>query len=304
MRITTLTTGFFLLTAAALNACGSDKQGGTGVPQSDSGADGATGSGGAGGSGGTGSGGAGGADAGTGGTGGMGASAGGMGGMDASAGGMGGTDASAGGMAGMDASSTGGTGGADARSPEQTGRACETVSDCFPNVDHDSLSGPVECLDRVEGGYCTHECDTDGDCCAVSGECQTSFRQVCAPFESAGKKYCFLSCELDDIRAALDGGADAAAYTAPDGAPLDLQATFCAVEAHESFACRSSGGGKENRKVCVPGGAPGGQPDGGVPEGGIAIDAGPDAADGSTMPDSAMDSGADGAPADAADGGG
>jgi hypothetical protein len=46
---------------------------------------------------------------------------------------------------------------------------------------------------------------------------------------------CFLSCEADDI---------------PDD--RDEQ-QYCQDEASRDFICRSSGGGSQNRKVCVPG---------------------------------------------------
>jgi hypothetical protein len=44
---------------------------------------------------------------------------------------------------------------------------------------------------------------------------------------------CFLSCEADVI-----GNLD--------------EATYCHDFAHVDFGCRSSGGGVQNRKVCVP----------------------------------------------------
>lgn len=128
-------------------------------------------------------------------------------------------------------------------SPEQTGKSCEVVDDCYPDVDHEALSGAVQCLDRVRDGYCTHLCETDADCCAADGECETDLRQVCSPFESTGQKMCFLSCEGDDLRNA-DGGVSTG---------IDEQ-EFCQREASTDFICRSSGGGSENRKVCVPGG--------------------------------------------------
>src|SRR5690606_27500335 len=83
--------------------------------------------------------------------------------------------------------------------------------------------------------------------------CATDLKQVCSPFTSTGSKYCFLSCEDEDLRAA-DGGL-------PDGAVLDAD-EYCKREAHPDFICRSTGGGAENRRVCVPGGAGG---DGGPP---------------------------------------
>jgi hypothetical protein len=126
--------------------------------------------------------------------------------------------------------------------PEQTGSSCASAAACYPNVDGDAgtdagaLRGTILCLDRVPGGYCTHTCQTDSDCCAVPGECKTGFPQVCSPFESTGQKICFLSCESTVI-AVADGG--------------DAK-SFCASNANSAFSCRSSGGGSQNRKVCVP----------------------------------------------------
>ena len=119
-------------------------------------------------------------------------------------------------------------------SPEQTGSACTSAAACFPDVaDAGSLRGAPLCRDRVTGGYCTHTCTTDADCCAVPGECRSGFPQVCAPFESTGQMMCFLSCE----KAIIDGG---------DGA------SYCAGNGNSAFSCKSSGGGGANRKVCVP----------------------------------------------------
>ena len=129
-------------------------------------------------------------------------------------------------------------GGDEAPPPggEQTGQSCTSAAQCFPDT-HDAAlqGGPAVCMDRVPNGYCTHICTTDADCCAVPGECRTGYRQVCAPFESTNMKYCFLSCE------AVPG----------DSGVTDTDA-FCAAYAHAGFGCRSTGGGSENRKVCVP----------------------------------------------------
>lgn len=146
----------------------------------------------------------------------------------AAAGGSSGAVGSAGSSAGSS------TGGSAATRPEQTGATCKVAGDCYPGLDQTKLSAPAVCLDRVREGYCTHGCSADADCCAAEGECKTSFKQVCSPFESTGNKTCFLSCEGADT-----GGAD--------------EATYCQKNASFSFICRSSGGGKENRKVCVPG---------------------------------------------------
>lgn len=108
------------------------------------------------------------------------------------------------------------------------GSSCSKAAQCYTTI-RGQLQGAALCLDRVQGGYCTHECTTDADCCAVPGECPNQRAQVCAPFESTGQRLCFLSCE---------GQADGDAY--------------CGRYAHVGFGCRSSGGGAQNRKVCVP----------------------------------------------------
>jgi hypothetical protein len=128
------------------------------------------------------------------------------------------------------------------RPDEATGSVCTTADECFPDVvDRSMLAGEPLCLDRVRDGYCTHECEADDDCCAATGECRSNLTQVCSPFESTDTKMCFLSCEDEDVRATLDGGV-----------ALDEQ-DFCQREASPDFICRSSGGGSQNRKVCVPG---------------------------------------------------
>jgi hypothetical protein len=119
---------------------------------------------------------------------------------------------------------------------EHTGQSCDKPEVCYPEAKQ-PLKGTAVCLDRVMGGYCTHTCQTDADCCAVEGECKSGYPQVCSPFESTGAKYCFLSCE--------------AAVVTPTGKD---ESAYCHEFAHQAFNCRSSGGGSENRKVCVPGG--------------------------------------------------
>lgn len=126
---------------------------------------------------------------------------------------------------------SGGTGGR----PDNTGSACETPSDCYPGVTEGGvIQGEVQCLDRVDEGYCTHLCTSDADCCAVDGECADGTSQVCSPFESTGLMMCFISCEPDQL-----GGLD--------------ENTYCHDNASRDFICRSSGGGANNRKICVPG---------------------------------------------------
>jgi hypothetical protein len=120
---------------------------------------------------------------------------------------------------------------------QDTGEACSVPDDCYEDVtdeNRDMIAGEIECLQNVEGGYCTHQCETDDDCCTVDGECDRDHRVICSPFENeSGIKRCFLACEAEDIG--------------------DLEETeFCQEFADEDFGCRSSGGGVENRKVCVP----------------------------------------------------
>ena len=111
------------------------------------------------------------------------------------------------------------------------GSACDVPSDCYPDADLDEIQGDVMCLDRVPGGYCTHTCATDADCCAAQGECDGR-PQLCAPFESTGVMMCFLSCEAADV-----GQED------PEG--------YCDAYASPEFSCRSTGGGAQNRKICA-----------------------------------------------------
>ena len=137
------------------------------------------------------------------------------------------------------------------RGYENTGQACASPSECYPNVDPADLGGDVQCMDRVTDGYCTHLCTTDADCCAIDGECDTDLAQVCGPFESTGQNFCFLSCEDADV---AEGKRLSASdeYIPPAGA--DDATEFCRRWAGIEFVCRSTGGGRDNRKVCVPGG--------------------------------------------------
>jgi len=111
------------------------------------------------------------------------------------------------------------------------GAACGEALDCYTDVDPEEIQGEVMCLDRVAGGYCTHTCTRDTDCCAAQGECDGR-PQVCAPFEDTGLMMCFLGCGDADI-----GEGD------PDG--------YCHEYASPEFSCRSTGGGANNRKVCA-----------------------------------------------------
>jgi hypothetical protein len=123
-----------------------------------------------------------------------------------------------------------------ASGPINTGQSCTTAAECFGGVDGGAIIGTAICLDKVPGGYCTHSCTADTDCCAVPGECPSGQPEVCGPFESTGQMDCFLSCEDAVLKGT--GYTDSSAY--------------CAHYASPTFICRSTGGGSNNRKVCVP----------------------------------------------------
>jgi hypothetical protein len=142
------------------------------------------------------------------------------------------------------------------RGVELTGQECKVASECYPGIDggadSGALKGEVICIDKVTNGYCTHKCTQDSDCCAVPGECKTGLVQVCGPFTSTGINQCFLSCEEEDIAKAIaaqgnDGGFDGG--TIDGGSREDA---YCKAYASAAFGCRSTGGGKTNRKVCLP----------------------------------------------------
>lgn len=142
------------------------------------------------------------------------------------------------------------------RGVENTGQECTNVSQCYPGVDGGAdgggITGTVVCLTKVTNGYCTHTCNDDSDCCKAPGECKTGLKQVCAPLENQPEKYCFLSCEDADVTAGIaaqsaDGGYDGGAV---DGSTRED--AYCHAYASTGLGCRSTGGGKQNRKVCLP----------------------------------------------------
>ncbi len=120
-----------------------------------------------------------------------------------------------------------------------TGQTCTTAEQCYPGIDAATLKGGVAvCMTQFTNGYCTHLCATDADCCGISGECPSGYPEVCGPFESTNEMYCFLSCEANDVGAA----------------GLSDGTTYCQSYANRDFICRSTGGGAQNRKVCLPNG--------------------------------------------------
>jgi hypothetical protein len=148
-----------------------------------------------------------------------------------------------------------GAGGIGERSGEPAGATCTQPSQCYPGVDGGSdaglIQGQVTCLTKIPNGYCTHVCTQDTNCCAAPGECRTSVKQVCSPLENQPEKYCFLSCDDADIARAIAANGDAGYY---DGGVADggVGDAYCKSFAGTSTTCRSSGGGSERRKVCIP----------------------------------------------------
>jgi hypothetical protein len=121
---------------------------------------------------------------------------------------------------------------------EHVGTPCTMASECYPDVsDKSKIMGAVTCLTQYPGGYCTHICTADTDCCATPGECKTGFKQVCSSFENQPTTYCFLSCDPADIAASPNEG-----VTDPTA--------YCQKFAGSTLTCRSTGGGTLNRRFC------------------------------------------------------
>lgn len=149
-------------------------------------------------------------------------------------------------------SSSGGVVDAGPRGVEPAGQACTAATQCCTGLDGGAVVGTVTCLDKVPNGYCTHTCTQDSDCCATPGECRIGIKQVCSPFTNdSSTKDCFVSCEDADIRAGITASADAGGY---DGGAADggVENAYCLAYASVYATCRSSGGGNQNRKVCIP----------------------------------------------------
>jgi hypothetical protein len=72
-----------------------------------------------------------------------------------------------------------GCGDSSSAAPPQVGSSCETAVQCYDGLDAGGLSGQVTCLSQVSGGYCTHTCTADTDCCTLAGECSDG-RPSCA----------------------------------------------------------------------------------------------------------------------------
>lgn len=119
--------------------------------------------------------------------------------------------------------------------PEQPDPICAEEDECYTGVADGALVGDALCLTDVRGGYCTHTCTADEDCCAAEGECAADLDQVCSPYQSNGQAMCFLSCGPDNVSEIVD------------------EQEFCQAAAGRDFVCRTSEEGSEERKICVPG---------------------------------------------------
>ena len=129
--------------------------------------------------------------------------------------------------------------GCSGGSAPPAGHPCTKDSDCYVGLDGGGLQGTIVCLTNLNGGYCTHTCTMDSNCCAVAAECPAGIKEVCAPLESAAQTYCFVSCAAADVGTTSEGGA------------TDTMA-FCHSAAGSTFTCRSTGGGAANKKFCGP----------------------------------------------------
>src|SRR6266478_6357111 len=92
--------------------------------------------------------------------------------------------------------SSGSSGCSGGSATPPAGHPCTKDSDCYVGLGPDGggLQGTIICLTNLQGGYCTHTCTMNSNCCAVSGECPTGIKEVCAPLESQPQTYCFVSC--------------------------------------------------------------------------------------------------------------
>jgi len=141
-------------------------------------------------------------------------------------------------MLGVAVACSGGGGSVGGGSATPAGQSCSSASQCYSGLDASALHGQVTCLTQLQGGYCTHTCQSAADCCAIPGEC-AGYQEVCAPLQSAASTYCFVACSSSAIAAFPNAGT-----TDPN--------TFCQRWADASFTCRSTGGGSNNMKFCGP----------------------------------------------------
>lgn len=108
-----------------------------------------------------------------------------------------------------------------------TGSTCGSADDCYQGVE---IEGDAVCFTQVEGGYCSHTCESKEDCCAADGECPEGFDYLCTGLESRSGKFCFVDCNSD----AQGGGGNETCNEFGDG-----------------LECRNTGRGAGS-KACLP----------------------------------------------------
>lgn len=99
--------------------------------------------------------------------------------------------------------------------------------DCFEGLE---IQGDAICFTQVEGGYCSHTCTSNADCCAVEGECDPAFDYVCTGLEERSGSFCFVACNLEGFSGGDQSICDAVA---------------------EGLECRNTGRGVGSQ-VCLP----------------------------------------------------
>jgi hypothetical protein len=125
---------------------------------------------------------------------------------------------------------SGGSGGSGSSGKTNGGYqvpTCSTAQDCYPDASSVAIfTMNPQCLTTSSGGYCTHVCSSDSDCCIWPSECPSGQHQVCVPFSSSSSNMvCAISCGSSDIASVLDlsenfwGGDAAIADSAASDSP-------------------------------------------------------------------------------------
>ncbi len=106
-------------------------------------------------------------------------------GSDSSGGGGAGGGSSAGGSGGKDSGGSGGSSGAPSTGTGALGKPCTAASQCASVLGYQGV-----CFaDFPNGGFCSHECNDDGDCFQDN---TSTDHFTCAQYQA--KDQCLLSC--------------------------------------------------------------------------------------------------------------